>query len=80
MDRLRARLPHLLSLWALTAVAEGVMYYFFLSRPYFRDFFMPFALVLLVAAGVATWRLVRLRTGGDRRHGERRVHERRVGE
>jgi hypothetical protein len=78
MGRIRARLPHLLSLWALTAVAEAVLYYFFLRKPYFRDFFMPFALLALVAAIAGTWRLVRPRAGGDRRHGERRVEDRRA--
>ncbi|MFN2565522.1 MAG: hypothetical protein ABR499_11015 [Gemmatimonadaceae bacterium] len=72
MSRLRARLPHLVSLWAVTAGAEGVLYYFFLSRPYFRDFFAPFAAAVLVAAAVGTWRLMRGRRDADRRHRERR--------
>ena len=50
MSRLRTRLPHLFSLWAATAAAEGVLYYFFLSQPYFRAFFIPFAAAVLVAA------------------------------
>lgn len=80
MSRLRTRLPHLLSLWAATAAAEGVLYYFFLSRPYFRTFLMPFAVAVLVGALVGTWRLVRPRSGEDRRVRERRMAQRRTQE
>ena len=79
MSRLRTRLPQLLSLWAMTAVAEAVLYYFFLSRPYFRDFFMPFAAAVLVSALVGTWRLLRPRHQRDRRRQERRAQSRRAG-
>ena len=78
MSRIRTRLPHLLSLWAATAAAEGVLYHFFLSRPYFRAFLVPFAATVLVAALASTWRLLRPRHGGDRRTHERREHERRA--
>jgi hypothetical protein len=79
MSRLRARLPHLLTLWGLTAGAEGLLYYFFLSQPYFREFFAPFAVAALAAAAVASWRLVRPRGRSDRRSRERRVADRRAG-
>jgi CBS-domain-containing membrane protein len=77
MTRLRARLPHLFSLWAGTAVAQALMYYFFLSRPYFRAFFAPFAAAVLVIAVFATAQMVRPRRDGDRRAHERRVARRR---
>jgi len=80
MGRFRTRLPQLLSLWLGTAVVEGVMYYFLLSQPFMRDFFAPFAVAVLVAAVVGTWRLVRPRAGRDRRVQDRRAHERRAGE
>jgi hypothetical protein len=74
MSRLRTRLPHLLSLWATTAVVEAVLYRVFLRRPYFRGFFSPFAFAVLVAAVITTWRMLR-----PRQHGDRRVHDRRAG-
>jgi hypothetical protein len=70
----------LLGLWAVTAGAELLLYYFVLSQPYFRTFFGPFAVVVLVAAVVGTWRLVRPRAAEDRRHGDRRHEHRRTGE
>jgi len=79
MSRLLTRLPHLLAVWACAALAEAVLYYFFLSRPYFREFVAPFAVALLVAAALGTWQLLRPRGGEDRRHGERRAEERRAG-
>ena len=78
MSRLRTRLPHLLSLWAAASLAEGALYYFVLSRPYFRTFFMPFAVAVLVAAFAGTWRLLRPRSKEDRRTHDRREHRRRA--
>jgi hypothetical protein len=78
MSRLRTRLPHLLSLWAAAVLAEGLLSYFFLSRPYFSTFFMPFAIVVLVGAVVGTWRILRPRGEMDRRVGDRRAHRRRA--
>jgi hypothetical protein len=79
MSRLLTRLPHLLAVWACAALAEAVLYCFFLSRPYFREFVAPFAVALLVAAALASWRVVRPRGGSDRRSRERRVGPRRAG-
>jgi hypothetical protein len=79
-SRFRTRLPHLLSLWAVAAVAEAVLSYLALSQPYFRALFAPLVVAVLVAAGVGTWRLMRARTHADRRAGDRRVEERRAGE
>jgi predicted ABC-type sugar transport system permease subunit len=73
-------LPHLLCLWVGTAVAELVLYYLFLGQPYFRAIGVPFAVVVLVAAVVGTWRLLRPRTHADRRHADRRTDHRRAGE
>jgi hypothetical protein len=67
-------------MWAAAFVAETMLYYFFLSRPYFRRFFSPFAVVVFVAALVATWRVVRPRGRDDRRHADRRHEHRRAGE
>jgi hypothetical protein len=80
MNRLRTRLPALLSLWAGTAVIEAVLYYLFVGQPYFRAIGLPFAVAVLAAAVVGTWRLVRPRTGEDRRLGDRRHEHRRAGE
>jgi hypothetical protein len=80
MSRLRTRLPALVSVWATAVVAEALLYYVFLSRPYFRRFFSPFAVAVAVATLVATWRLVRPRGDEDRRHGDRRHEHRRAGE
>jgi uncharacterized membrane protein (DUF4010 family) len=77
INRLRARLPGLLSVWAAATVAEVLLYYLFLSRPYFREVFLPFAVAVLVAAGIATWRLLRGRRERDRRSHERRLARRR---
>ena len=80
MNRLRARLPHLLALWGGAAAGEVLLYYFFLSRPYFRGFFTPFAIALLVGALIATWPVLRGRHRADRRSHDRRAGARRVGE
>ena len=77
MNRFRTRLPQLLGLWAVAAGAEGVLYYAFLSRPYFRGFFMPFAVAVLLTAVAGTWSLVRRREGRERRGRERRAGRRR---
>jgi hypothetical protein len=78
MGRFSTRLPALLSLWASAAVAEAILYYFLVSQPYFRAFFATFAVALLVAAAVATWRVVRPRGVADRRTHERRSAHRRA--
>jgi small-conductance mechanosensitive channel len=80
MSRLRTRLPTLASVWAAAIVAEVLLYYMFLSRPYFTRFFTPFAVALFAAAVITTWRIVRPRSHEDRRHGERRHEHRRAGE
>jgi hypothetical protein len=80
MSRLRTRLTALLSVWAAALVAEAALYYFFLSRPYFRRFFSPFAVAVAIAAVAATWRIARPRGEHDRRHGDRRHEHRRAGE
>jgi membrane protein implicated in regulation of membrane protease activity len=80
MNRFRTRLPALLSLWAGAAAAEAILFYVFLSRPYFRTFFAPFAVGVLVAAAVGTRSVLRLRRRDDRRARERRVAGRRLSE
>jgi hypothetical protein len=73
-------LPSLITIWVAAIVAEAILYYFFLSQPYFRRFFTPFAVVVLVAVIVGTWRVARPRTGENRRQGDRRHAHRRAGE
>jgi hypothetical protein len=68
------------SLWAATVVAEAALYYLFLSRPYFQRLFSPFALLVVLLALVATWRMVKPRGQDDRRQRERRHEHRREGE
>ena len=80
MSRLRTRLPALASVWAAALIAEAALYYVFLSRPYFRKVFSPFAIALFIAALIATWRLLKPRAEEDRRQGERRHEHRRAGE
>ena len=70
----------MVSVWAAVIVAEAVLYYVFLSRPYFRRVFSPFAIALFVAGVIATWRLLKPRSHEDRRHGDRRHEHRRAGE
>ncbi len=77
MIRFRTRLPALLSVWAVATGAEAILYFFFLSRPYFRAVALPFALGVLAAALLATWRLLRGRWRRDRRTRERRAARRR---
>jgi hypothetical protein len=77
MSRLLTRLPQLLAVWACAALGEAVLYYFFLSRPYYREFVAPFAVALLVAAALGTWQVLRPRQKGDRRVHDRRVAARR---
>jgi hypothetical protein len=80
LNRLRTRLPGLLGTWLGAAVAEVVLYYFFLSRPYFRTFFAPFAVGIALLALAWTWRVMRGRSGEDRRLHERRTESRRLRE
>jgi hypothetical protein len=80
MNRFQTRVGRLVSVWCVAAVAEATLYYFFLSRPYFRTFFLPFAMGVLCAAGLETWRVVRGRRGVERRESERRVARRRAEE
>jgi hypothetical protein len=78
MNWRRTRIGRLSGVWLLTAAAEGVLYYFFLSRPYFRAFAVPFAIAVLVASALETWRVVRGRRRDDRRERERRAQHRRT--
>jgi hypothetical protein len=58
-------------------MAEAVLYYFFLSQPYFRGFVLPFAVAIALVAVGGTWRLLRGRRQPDRRARERRLAARR---
>jgi hypothetical protein len=80
MSRLRTRLTALLTVWATAALAEAALYYFFLSQPYFRTFFMPLAISVLAATALETWRVLRGRRRVDRRERERRTEQRRAEE
>jgi hypothetical protein len=78
MSRLRTRLPRLAAVWGAAVVAETILYYFFLSQPYFRGFFLPFAMAVLLASTLETWRVLRGRRHAERRDHDRRAHERRL--
>jgi hypothetical protein len=80
MHRLHTRLPQLISLWAGVTAAEALLYYFFLSQPYFRAFVAPCALAVVIAATVASWRMLRARSRPDRRARDRRAGPRRLSE
>jgi hypothetical protein len=66
--------------WLATLTVEGAMLSFARSRPLWADLLRPFMLLALVPAVVATWRLLRPRSGRDRREAERRAAARREGD
>lgn len=54
------------------------MLWFVQSRPLWQDLLRPFMILALVPALVVTWRLLRPRSGRDRREAERRAAARRT--
>jgi hypothetical protein len=77
-SRLRTRLPRLAAVWGAVVLVEMALYYFFLSQPYFRGFFLPFAIAVLLASALDTWRVLRGRRHIERRDHDRRAHDRRL--
>jgi hypothetical protein len=67
-----------LVLWVATLTVEGAMLWFVRSRPLWLDLLRPFMILVLVPAVIATWRLLRPRSGRDRREAERRAAARRT--
>ena len=72
----RARLPSALLVLAVTGAVEWLLWRFFLGSTYYRQFFLPLALLLGIAAFAALVRVLRPR-GADRRANDRRRSERR---
>ena len=63
--------------WLATLVIEGALLWFVRNRPLWMELLRPFMILALVPAVVCTWRLLRPRSGHDRRQAERRAAARR---
>ena len=72
----RSRINRLIATWASAALAEALLWWFFVRNSYFRELFMPITVVVLILAIAISWRLMRVREaqrrGADRRHEDRR--------
>lgn len=72
----RSRISRIASIWLVVAAIEYLTWRFFLSSPFFREFFAPIAAVVAIVGLAATWRTLSRREsdrrGGDRRHVDRR--------
>lgn len=72
----RSRISRIASIWLVVAAIEYVAWRFFLSSPFYREFFAPIAVVVAIIGLAATWRSLTRREsdrrGGDRRHVNRR--------
>lgn len=73
----RARLSRLAGIWIAVALIEYAAWWFFLSRAFYRDFFMPIAVLIVILGLAASWRTLKRREA-DRRAGDRRASDRRA--
>lgn len=74
----RSRVSRLASIWIMVAVVEYLAWRFFLRSTFYRDFFTPIAVAVLILAIAASWRTLGRRES-DRRAGDRRRADRRDG-
>lgn len=72
----RSRVSRLASIWIIVALIEVASWRLFLSKSFYRDFFMPIAIVVVIVGLAASWRTL-MRRDRDRRGGDRRADERR---
>ena len=72
----RSRLGRLAGIWIVVALAEWAAWRFFLRSAFYRDFFLPLTVAVVIAGLAASWRIFGRRTAG-RRAGDRRAAERR---
>jgi hypothetical protein len=64
-------------LWLATLTIEAAMLWFVRGNLLWLDLLRPFMILALAPAVVATWRLLRPRSGHDRREADRRAAPRR---
>ena len=70
---MRSRLRSLANVWAIVLVVEGVLYWLLAVALSLPDLFPTPALLVLVGAAFATWRVARPRHGpAERRGADRR--------
>lgn len=74
----RARAARVAGIWITVALVELLLWHFLLRQSFYRDFFLPGAVVAVIAGLAASWRVLRRRTP-DRRGGDRRARDRRRG-
>ena len=66
----------LAGVWITVAIAEVLLWRYFLSQPFYRDFMLPAAIAVVIAGLASSWRIWRGRAA-NRRAAERRNAERR---
>lgn len=72
------RFAPLIAVWIVAAVLVGLIYWFERAMPAFDDVVKPIYGVIVGLAAIFTWRWIRTRGKGDRRHyGDRRRTDRR---
>jgi hypothetical protein len=67
----------LLVVWATLLALAGLIYWFELSAPAFRELLRPFYWIILAVALFMSWRWFRSRSRKERRGGDRRRSDRR---
>ena len=72
----KSRISRLASIWLVVAVVEYLAWRFFLRSSFYREFFEPIVIVVLLAGIAASWRALGRRES-DRREGDRRRRNRR---
>ncbi len=67
----------LLVVWATLLGLAGLIYWFQVEAPAFRELLRPFYWIIFAVALIMTWRWFRARSRKDRRAGDRRRSDRR---
>lgn len=75
----RSRLVRLAAIWIITALVELAAWRFFLRSAFYRDFFLPLTVAVVIIALSASWHVMgrrpRDRRARYRRRRARRRHE-----
>jgi membrane protein implicated in regulation of membrane protease activity len=71
------RFAPLIATWIAAVVAAALVYWFETAMPAFHEVLLPFYAIIATLAVFFTWRWIRTRGKGERRHRERRRTDRR---
>ena len=73
----RRRFLPLIAIWIVALVVAGLIYWFEIAMPAFHEVVSPIYAIIAAVAVFFTWRWIRTRGRGDRRHADRRRTDRR---